>query len=256
MPELEADTPLNTRRRAVIVGASVGIGASLARQLAADGYAVALVARREAALRELADTITTQTGRTTWTYVHDVTDTDAIPALFQKMLHDLKRIDVLVYNAGVMPGVARDEFNAEKDQAMIAVHMTGGMAWLAQAATFFERMGSGHIVGISSIAAERGRVINPGYNATKAGFDTYLEALRNRLTRKGVHVLTVRPGPVDTDMTKDVGGLFMISPETVATDIARALKRGRQIMYTPARWQLIMGIVRNIPSIIFRRMNF
>jgi short-subunit dehydrogenase len=256
MSELEADTPLNTRRRAVIVGASKGIGAALAWQLAADGYAVALVARSDQVLKDLADRITTSTGRTVWTYRHDVTDTQVIPALFQQMLQDLKRIDVLVYNAGVMPGVAIDEFSHEKDQAMIAVHMTGGLAWLAQAATLFERMGSGHIVGISSIAADRGRVINPGYNATKAGFDTYLEALRNRLTRKGVHVLTVRPGPVDTDMTKDVGGLFMVSPENVATDIARALRRRKQVLYTPRRWRLIMGIVRRLPSPIFRRMNF
>jgi len=251
------DTPLSTRRRAVIVGASSGIGAELARQLANEGYALALLARREDALKILTGEINAASGDTRAVYyVHNVCDYGAIPGLFQTLLADLKRIDALVYVAGVMPNVVFSEYNFEKDQAMVEVHLLGAMAWLGQAATLFERMKGGKIVGISSVAADRGRVKNPGYNASKAGFDTYLEALRNRLTRSGVHVLTVRPGPVDTPMTKDVGGLFMVKPEKVVKDIVRAMRRRQQVLYTPARWRLIMFIVRNLPSAIFRRLNF
>ncbi len=251
------DTPLSTRRRGVIVGASSGIGAQLARDLAGQGYLLALLARRAEALDKLCAEINQAAGETlAFPYPHDVTRFDCIPATFQKILQDLKRIDLLVYSAGVMPPVGLSEFNFEKDRQMVAVNLLGGMAWLGQAATLFERLGAGTIVGISSVAAERGRVKNPGYNASKAGFDTYLEALRNRLTRHGVHVLTVRPGPVDTPMTKDAGGLFMVPPQTVTQDILRALRKRKQVLYTPARWRLIMFVVRHLPSVVFRRLNF
>lgn len=257
MTNLPADTPLSTLRRAVVVGASSGIGAELARQLAREGYALALLARREDALVALTNEINTAAGEPRAVYyVHDVTDYAAISGLFQTLLRDLKRIDVFVYVAGVMPNVDFSEYAFEKDKLMTEVHLLGAMAWLGQAATLFERMKSGKIVGISSVAGDRGRVKNPAYNASKAGFDTYLEALRNRLTRSGVHVLTVRPGPVDTPMTKQVGGLFMVSPDKVCRDIVRAMRRRQQVLYTPARWRWIMFIVRNLPSVIFRRLNF
>ncbi|GAB4581436.1 MAG: SDR family NAD(P)-dependent oxidoreductase [Anaerolineales bacterium] len=257
MPVFSSDTPLSTRPRAVIVGASSGIGAELARQLAREGYALALLARRVNELQALTDEINAQAGELRAVfYPHNVTDYAAIPGLFQQLLHDLQRIDTFFYVAGVMPNVTFSEYSFEKDKLMTEVHLLGAMAWLGQVATLFERMKSGQIVGISSVAADRGRVKNPGYNATKAGFDTYLEALRNRLTRSGVHVLTVRPGPVDTPMTKEVGGLFMVSPEKVGRDILRAMRRRQQVLYTPARWRVIMFIVRNLPSGIFRRLNF
>lgn len=257
MPAFSADTPLSSRPRAVIVGASSGIGAELARQLAREGYALALLARRAEELQTLADEINAQFGEPRAVcYPHDVTDYAAIPGLFQQILQDVQRIDAFIYVAGVMPNVAFSEYAFEKDKLMTEVHLLGAMAWLGQAATLFERMKTGQIVGISSVAADRGRVKNPAYNASKAGFDTYLEALRNRLTRSGIHVLTVRPGPVDTPMTKDVGGLFMVPPAKVVQDILRAMRRRQQVLYTPARWRLIMFIVRNLPSFIFRRLNF
>ena len=251
------DTLLNSRRRALIVGASSGIGASLARCLAREGYIVALLARRMDALQALCEQINNEAGDTRATiYRHDVTDYEQAPALFQTILQDLKRLDVIVYSAGAMPSVAFSEYTFEKDLQMIEVNLLGAMSWLGQAATLFERMGGGQIVGISSVAADRGRVKNPGYNASKAGLDTYLEALRNRLSRKRVHVLTVRPGVVDTAMTKEVGGLFMISPDQVAQDIGKAIRKRKQIVYIPARWRLIMFVVRNLPSVIFRRLSF
>ncbi|MFQ5615569.1 MAG: SDR family NAD(P)-dependent oxidoreductase [Anaerolineales bacterium] len=249
-------TPFDTRKRAVIIGASSGIGAELARQLAREGYTLALLARRQEALQALSDEINEAAGETRAViYPHDVCKFDAIPGLFQTILQDLKRIDLIIYCAGVMPAAAFSEFSFAKDQGMIKVNLLGAMAWLGQAATLFERMGRGQIVGISSVAGDRGRVINPGYSTSKAGLDTYLESLRNRLTRKGVHVLTVKPGPVDTPMATR-GGLFMIPPEQAARDITSAIRKRHQTVYTPARWRLIMFVVRNMPSVIFRRLNF
>jgi short-subunit dehydrogenase len=254
---LPPDTPLTSIKRAVVIGASSGIGAQIARELARRGYALALLARRADELRALcAELNAAAAAPLAAAYPHDVTDTAAIPALFQTLLADFGRIDSVIYNAGVMPLVEFSEYNFEKDKAMLEVQLFGGLAWLGQAATYFERMGGGQIVGISSVAAERGRVKNPGYNASKAGFDAYLEALRNRLSRSGVHVLTVRPGPVKTAMTAVAGGLFIAPPEKAAKDIARAMQGRRQVLYTPRRWGLIMLVVRNLPSVIFRRLNF
>lgn len=243
---------------AVVVGASSGIGEAVARRLAREGYAVALVARREDRLARIGDEINAQAGaRRAVAYPHDVTRLADAPKTFQIILRDMGRIDVVVYASGVMPPVGPSEFNFEKDRAMIEVNVLGAMAWLDQAATLFERTGSGHIVGISSVAGERGRVLNPVYNASKAALTTYLEGLRNRLTRKGVHVLTVKPGFVDTEMLKNAKRVrWKISPDQAAADIWRALRRRRQSIYTPARWGLVMWVVRSIPSFIFRRLSF
>jgi len=249
------NSTLTPVRGAVIIGASSGIGEAIARRLAKEGYAVALVARRQDLLNKLAERITAAGGKAR-VYVHDVTQYAEAASLFQTILRDLGRVDVVVYASGVMPSVDLAEFNFEKDKAMIDVNVLGAMAWLDQAAMAFERTGRGSIVGISSVAGDRGRVINPVYNASKAAFSTYLEALRNRLTRKGVHVLTVKPGMVETDMLKDVKRrMWVVSADQVAADTWAAIKGRKQEIYTPARWGLMMLVIQVLPSFIFRRLS-
>jgi short-subunit dehydrogenase len=250
-----SSSTLEPKLGAIVVGASSGIGEAVAKRLAKEGYAVALVARRAELLNKIAEAIKVSGGQAR-TYPHDVQQYDEAPKLFQTILRDLGRVDVIVYATGVMPAVDLSEFSFEKDKAMIDVNVLGAMAWLDTAAMAFDRLGRGSIVGISSVAGDRGRVINPVYNASKAALSTYLEALRNRLTRKGVNVLTVKPGFVDTDMMKGVGKRpFVISPEQAAGDIWDAIKGRKQQIYTPAKWALIMLIIRNIPSFVFRRLK-
>jgi decaprenylphospho-beta-D-erythro-pentofuranosid-2-ulose 2-reductase len=243
---------------AIVVGASSGIGAALAHELARTGHAVALVARRAEALAALAEQINTQHGEhRARVYPHDATHFDEVPALFQTILRDMGRVDAVIYNSGVMPRVALNEYNFDKDREMVAVNVLGAMAWLNQAAVLFEHQGFGHLVGIGSVAGDRGRVGAPVYNASKAALATYLEALRNRLTRKGVHVLTVKPGPVRTAMLEGVARpLWPIAPEQAARDIVRAIRARKQVIYTPARWGMLMFVIRHLPSFIFRRLSF
>jgi short-subunit dehydrogenase len=253
MPSALSPTPV-----AVLIGASSGIGAALARKFAREGYAVALIARRAEALTSLAHEIKAAHGTDcARVYAHDVVNYGEVPALFQTILREMRRIDVVIYNAGVMPRVALNEYNFDKDRQMVEVNVLGALAWLNQAAVLFERQGSGHLVGISSIAGERGRVGAPGYGATKAALSTLLESLRNRLTRKGVHVLTVKPGFVDTEMLKGAPRAFwVISPDQAAADIYRAVRARRQTIFTPARWGLVAFVIRHLPSFIFRRLSF
>jgi short-subunit dehydrogenase len=253
------DTALTPRPCAVIIGASSGIGAALARKLAAEGYHLALLARREHLLNDLCAEINANAGELlARAYPHDVTDFASIPALFQTILRDLGHIEVVAYVAGVMPAVGLEEFDFSKDHLMVQVNLLGAMAWLGQAARLFSKLGDGQIIGISSIAGERGRVMNPAYHASKAGLTTYLESLRNRLSRRGVHVLTVKPGFVATAMLGEARGGFLgaITPDRAAEDIYKALHKKKQVVYTPARWRFVAWVVRNIPSFIFRRLSF
>ena len=249
---------LQPPRGAVLVGASAGIGAALARRLAREGINLALVARRADLLEALCQQINLEAGRVlARPYGHDVTHTAEVPVLFQNILRDLGRVDSVIYNAGLLIPVQLSEFDYEKDRAMLEVNLLGGMAWLNQAAMLFERQGHGQIVGVSSIAGGRGRIGAPAYNTSKAGLSTYLEALRNRLTRKGVNVLTITPGFVQTDMLKLNPKAFMAIPaDQAAEDIWQAMRRRKQLVYTPARWRLVMLIITHIPSVIFRRMSF
>jgi len=141
---------------------------------------------------------------------------------------------------------------------MVEVNLIGALAWLNPVAEMFQSAQAGQIVGIGSVAGDRGRVGNPGYNTSKAGLATYLEALRNRLTRRGVRVLTVKPGFVQTEMIKAAQGPtpFMIAPEKAADDIWKAMQKRKQMIYTPSIWRWIMLAIQHTPSFIFRRLSF
>jgi short-subunit dehydrogenase len=253
MPSALIPTPA-----AIVIGASSGIGEALARKLAREGYKVALVARRAELLEKLSTEINAQSGGgQAFAYPHDVTRFAEAPALLQKILADLGRVDIVIYNSGLQAPVDLSEFDFEKDRQMLEVNLLGALAWLNPVAQMFEQMGGGHIVGVSSVAGDRGRVGAPGYNTSKAGLTTFLEALRNRLTRKGVHVLTVKPGMVATHMLRNAKKvLWVITPEQAADDIWKAIRARQQVVYTPARWGLMMLVIRHLPSFIFRRLSF
>lgn len=253
-------TPLTPRRRGIIVGASEGTGAALARKLAKEGYTLALIARQKDKLNALcAEINSSQSESRALPYVHDVSNYDEIPGLLLKIVADLGGLDTVVFMAGVnYPPGGVDKYNFENDRKMIEINLIGGMAWLTPVAEMFQNAKAGQIVGIGSIAGDRGRIGNPGYNTSKAGFATYLEALRNRLTRHGVNVLTVKPGFMKTEMLKAALGAtpFAIEPEKAADDIYTAMRKRKQLIYTASIWRWAMLVIQHVPSVIFRRMSF
>jgi NAD(P)-dependent dehydrogenase (short-subunit alcohol dehydrogenase family) len=244
-------------KHAIVVGASSGVGEALVRRLVAGGCTVAAVARRIDELENLRDELNSSSGRTAVIVArHDVHDRAEVPALVQSLARDLGGLDLMAYVAGVMPKVAPDEYNTDKDAEMIEVNTIGAMAWLNEAAQRFERIRRGTIIGVSSIAGDRGRRGNPAYCTSKAALNTFLESLRNRLARFGVTVLTAKPGFVDTAMTKGLPGLFwLISPDRAAEIILDAARSGKREVYVPGRWRFVGLVIRNIPSFIFRRLN-
>jgi len=242
-------------QRAMIIGASSGIGEAMARRLAAGGTKVALVARRQDRLREIADDVNGSAGEErAFVFAHDVFNTDEAVALVQEIAAALGGLDLAVYAAGIQHQVAFEEFDTTKDLEMLAVNLNGAVAWLNPVAERFARLRRGTIVGIGSVAGDRGRSANPVYNTSKAGVHTYLEALRNRIGRFGVRVVTVKPGFVDTPMTEGLSGLFwLISADRAAEIVLRRASRGAVTVYVPARWRFVMWIIRSIPSFIFKR---
>lgn len=243
--------PLNPRPRAIVVGASSGIGAAVAAALAGRGYVVAAVARRADEL----DALATRQPHI-YPYVHDVTDYAATETLFQRIVRDLDGLDLIVYAAGVQPPVALNVYDFAKDRAMVEVNLLGAMAWLNLTAQRFGRSQAGHIVGISSIAGDRGRAAFPGYHASKAGLSAYLEALRNRLSKQGVTVTTIKPGFVETRLLANASRTFwVISAETAAEHILHAIDRRQQIAYVPGRWRWVSLIIQHLPSAILRRLS-
>jgi short-subunit dehydrogenase len=251
-------TPLNPRRRGLIIGASVGLGADLAKKLAQQGYSLALLARSQDRLEDLCNEIGANGGQAL-AYVHDVGNYDEIPDLLRKIVADLGGLDLVIFVAGVnYPPGGIDKYNFENDRKMIEVNLIGAMAWLTPIAEMFQSAKAGQIVGIASVAGDRGRVGNPGYNTSKAGLATYLEALRNRLTRHGVNVLTVKPGFMKTEMLKAAQGAtpFAIETEKAADDIIKAMQKRKQLIYTASIWRWIMLAIQHTPSFIFRRLTF
>lgn len=244
-------------QHAVVIGASSGIGEAVARRLAADGAAVALVARREDNLRRITAELNAAHGEGRAIAVaHDVRAVADIPELVREIARRLGGLDLAVYSAGFMPEVAADGYDTAKDREILEVNLLGGIAWLNPVAERMARLGRGTIVGIGSVAGDRGRVGNPAYCTAKAGFHAYLESLRNRLAPHGVRVVTIKPGFVDTAMTRGKDGLFwVISAERAAEIILDRAARGAATAYVPARWRAVMTVIRAIPSFIFTRLG-
>lgn len=237
-------------RYAIVVGASSGIGAEIVRQLAKQGCRVAAVARRADRLNGLASEFPTLV----FPFEHDVTHYDEVPRLFQNITGQLGGLDLIIYAAGVMPAVGASEFDFAKDREMIDVNLLGAIAWLDQAAVRFQNTKSGSIVGIGSVAGDRGRVGQPVYNTSKAALATYLEALRNRLCRHGVKVVTIKPGPTATEMTAHLHSSGMMPASDVASFVIRKSGRTGE-HYVKFTHRLAFFIIRHFPSWLFRKLS-
>lgn len=251
-----APSPSTKGKRALVVGASSGMGAAIVRQLAQEGYAVAAVARR----RELLDTLANEAVTTSGSVIvrtHDVLQVDEVPERFEGIVRELGGLDYFVYAAGTMPDVGAEEYDTEKDLLMVDVNLSGCIAWTNAVARYFHTQRSGTIVGIGSIAGDRGRKGAPVYGATKAAMATYLESLRNRLSERAVRVVTIKPGMIETPMTEHLDKLVMpVSAERAAADILK-VSRGKlwNERHVPLRWWAVSRVIRSIPSFLFRRTN-
>ena len=243
--------------RAIIVGASSGIGAELARLLAAEGCDVALVGRRRPELEALAAEISKGGRSKAHVAEHDVTLYDDAPLVFERLVEQLGGLDLIVYSSGIIHVPEEGVWDAAKERRVLEVNVLGAVAWTTPAAAMFEAKRAGTIVGISSIAGERGRRTMPAYTTSKAAMSTWMEALRNRISRYGVNVVTIKPGIVDTAQSAHLPKRPMLIPARKAAEqILAAAKRGDSpTVFVPGQWWLVAMILRHMPSFVFRRLD-
>lgn len=241
---------------ALIIGASSGIGEAAALQLAREGWTLALVARRESELIRVANRINGPDKKSeAHIFVHDVKNYDEVPELFDKIFDTLGGLSLVIYSSGVMASVGKTEYNFSKDRDMVETNLLGMIAWLNPAAELFSRLKQGVILGIGSVAGDRGRKGQPGYNTSKGAQAIFLESLRNRLAIDGVRVVTIKPGPVETPMSIGRNMPFMISADEAGKRVVEAAKTSSGTVYVPRRWRVIMAIICSIPSFIYRRLD-
>ena len=239
---------------ALVIGATSDIGRATARRLAAEMQVVQLAGRDLERLEHEACDIRVRTGTAVTVHRCDVLQPDRGVALVQA-LDPLADVAVCFIGAlGDQSGAQRDARAAEE---IMAANYVGPSLLLGALAERFEERGAGTLVGIGSVAGDRGRASNYVYGSAKAGFAAFLSGLRNRLAGKGVHVVTVKPGYVRTRMTDgmDLPESLTAAPDEVADAILQAIRRRRDVVYVRRRWRFLMWLVRLIPERVFKRLT-
>ncbi len=230
-------------KRAIVIGASSGIGRALAKLLAANGYEVGLAARRTEQLERLQQDIA---GPTHIKRI-DVTRTEESRRLLEALISEMGGVDLVVISSGV----SLKNTSWEEDLQTVEVNVVGFIAMADVAMNHFMERGSGHLVGISSIAGLRGsRSTAATYGASKAFVSNYLEALRLKADKAGVavHVTDVVPGYVATPMTQGQSGMFWLAPvEVAAQQVMDAIRKKKRIAYITRRWRLMAWLLKLIP---------
>lgn len=239
----------------IILGATSSMARAFARKAASRGTAVLLAGRDLADLGVLAQDCLLRGARAAEALAFDARDPSGFAALIARMAREEGNLNAAVFVGSMPPQTAIDADPALIDGTVMD-SFTGPARFLQLLAPEMEARGGGTIVGVGSVAGDRGRIGNYVYGAAKAGFHTYLSGLRNRLTRAGGHVVTVKPGFVDTSMTWGLPGMFLVaSPEAVAEDIWKAVRKKRNVIYTPFFWRFIMLIILHVPEFIFKKMK-
>jgi short-subunit dehydrogenase len=241
----------------VIFGATSSIARAIAQCLAARGRHLILAARDTDEADRIAGDLRLRFNVEVATVVYDALDFEMQSDLAQRCVTMSDgALGGVVMAQGYMVMQSAAQADSREARAIIDVNYSSPALLLNGFADHFEQRKSGFICGVSSVAGDRGRQSNYLYGSAKAAFTAYLSGLRNRLTRSGVPVITVKPGFVDTAMTWGLPGMFLVaSPAKVAKDICRAIDKGRATIYTPWFWWGIMTIIRYIPEPIFRRMK-
>lgn len=240
--------------RVLVVGATSAIALAVLRRFASCGAQLYLVGRRANALDAAAADLRVRGAAQVATGHLDANDVAAHRAVFDAAWAQWSGFDVVLIAHGVLPEQARAQASVEETLAAFDTNARSVIAMLTDLANRFEAQGSGVIAVISSPAGDRGRASNYVYGAAKAAVTSFASGLRHRLYRKGVRVVTVLPGFVDTPMTANFPkGALWASPDRVAGDIVRAVERGNGTLYTPWFWRWIMLLVVHLPRWLFLR---
>ncbi|MBL8807072.1 MAG: SDR family oxidoreductase [Rhodospirillales bacterium] len=241
----------------LVLGASSAIARAFARAAAAQGADILLAARDLVDAEATAADIAIRTARRAEAVKFDALDEAAQDELVAWAREFAGSGTLNVFLAfGTMPDQAAIDADPSLVAPTVMANFTAAASLLHRLAPVLEAQGTGAVVALGSVAGDRGRLKNYVYGSAKAGLHAYLQGLRARLVRKGVHVVTLKPGFVDTAMTWGLPGLFLVAPpEAVARAALDAAAKKRDVVYAPAFWWGIMTIIRHIPERIFKKLN-
>jgi decaprenylphospho-beta-D-erythro-pentofuranosid-2-ulose 2-reductase len=239
----------------ILFGSLSGIAEKIAEGFLAKGYSIVLCARnREALERQAADLRIRFKGEVV-TEVWDAAHLEGQHAVFARCTAG-RTVSGVVFAAGVMHEQEASEPDWRRIAENYSINLAAPAVMLGLWAPYFAAQGKGFISCLSSVAGDRGRPSNFLYGSSKAGLSAYLEGLRAKYARKGVLVQTVKPGMVRTAMTAGLpASPLFADPEKVAQDIVRGILRGKEVLYTPSYWRLIMFVIRSIPTFVFKRLK-
>lgn len=238
----------------LILGGASDIGLAIAHRFAKEGFDVQLAARRPEELERAKTDMEIRYRVAVSLHAFDALAAHAHEH-FMGSLPTLPNVAVCV--VGLLGEQRRNETDLEAAVRVMRTNYEGPATILAVIANLFEARGSGVIVGVSSVAGDRGRATNYVYGSAKAGFTAFLSGLRNRLAGKGVHVVTVKPGFVATRMTEGMKlpPALTSTPEAVADQIHAAVLKRRDVVYAKPVWRGVMGAIGAIPEGIFKKLK-
>jgi short-subunit dehydrogenase len=241
----------------LVVGATSAIAEAAAREWAARGARLFLVARNSERLRAISADLEIRYGREVGGIVLDLSDATKHQAMLDAAVGALGEIETVLIAYGTLS--RQDECDASADTLLseFTTNALSVISLLRLMADYMARRGKGTIAVISSVAGDRGRQSNYAYGAAKAAVTVYSQGLRNRLHKLGIAVVTVKPGFVDTPMTRHISakGLLWAKPASVGRGIVDAVSRGADVVYLPWFWRYIMLIIRLIPEALFKRLS-
>jgi short-subunit dehydrogenase len=237
-------------KKAIIIGATSGLGKGLAQKLVEENYAVGITGRRTELLNELKS----QKPNLFYPKPFDITDINKIVESLEILTTELGGLDLLIISSGI--GDLNEQLDFEIEKRTIETNVIGFTCIANWAFNYFENQKTGHLVAISSVGGIRGSRFAPAYNATKAYQINYLEGLRQKATKlkTQIFVTDIRPGFVDTAMAKGEGQFWVASVDKATNQIFDAIKRKKKIVYVTKRWQLIGTMLKLIPRLLYDRM--
>ncbi|MBT2338539.1 MULTISPECIES: SDR family oxidoreductase [Pseudomonas] len=244
-------------KKILIVGAASAIACACARRWAIEQSEFFLVARDESKLLQTCADLKARGASRVIPCVTDLGNIDAQGIMLEQCLAAMQSVDICLIAYGSLPNQHECERSVESAMAEFANNGSSVIALLTRLASLMIVQRSGTLAVISSVAGDRGRPSNYVYGAAKAAVSTFCEGLRARLFKSGVHVITIKPGFVDTPMTRGLAfpALLVAQPEAVAGRIVAGIERKVSVLYVPAFWALIMCLIRALPQSLFKRLN-
>jgi short-subunit dehydrogenase len=244
-------------QRIIIIGAASAIATETARLFARDRSSFFLVGRNIEKLVALKDDLLVRGAEKVDTYTMDANDVQLHDALLKKAIQSLGEIDALLVAYGTLPDQKLCEVDANETMREFTTNCLSVIALLIPFVLYFENRRQGCLAVLSSVAGDRGRQSNYLYGSAKGAVSIYLQGLRNRLNSSGVQVLTIKPGLVDTPMTTHLPkNIFYAKPQDVGKSIYRAMCHGgKNILYVPWFWKIIMTVIKLIPERVFKKLS-